>query len=146
MNFKKLVFLTKTDTTIGFISQNNNKLNKIKNRPKNKKFITAIDSINSINKLTRIPLTHKKRVRRAVKTTFVIKDESFRVVKDKRHLLLLNRLGWAYTTSANLSGKKYNEDFAKENADVIISPLDLKIKKASAIFKLGKKNIKRLRA
>ncbi len=38
-------------------------------------------------------------------------DNSYRVIQDKHHLLLLDRLKWAYTTSANLSGETYDEDF-----------------------------------
>ncbi len=144
MNFKNLLFLTKTDTTIGFVSQNSNKLNEIKQRPKDKKFIKALNSLDTLKSMARVPHIHKKRVRRAEKSTFVIKSESFRVVKDKRHLLLLDRLEWAYSTSANLSGKEYNEEFAYENADIIVTPLSLN-GQVSGLFKLGKRKIQRLR-
>jgi len=146
MNFKNFVFLTNTDTTIGFVSQDSNKLNSIKQRPQDKKFIRALNSLDTLRSMTRVPNIHKKRVRRSEKSTFVISDESFRVVKDKRHLLLLDRLVWAYTTSANPSGKDVDVEFATQNADVIIYPLDQKNTKASQIFKLGNKKIKRLRA
>ena len=69
---------------------------------------------------------------------------SYRVVNDRHHLLLLNRLMWAYTTSANLSNQPYNEDFAKEAADVIITPFK-ETKQASNIYKLGNYTIKRIR-
>ena len=69
---------------------------------------------------------------------------SFRVIKDSHHLLLLNRLKWAYTTSANLSNQPYKEEFAKEVADVIVTPL-IENKSASNIYKLGKYTIKRIR-
>ena len=69
---------------------------------------------------------------------------SYRVVRDEHHLLLLNRLKWAYTTSANLSNLSYDEKFAKEAADVIIYPLKKK-QQASNIYKLGKVAIKRIR-
>ncbi|MEJ2497353.1 MAG: Sua5 YciO YrdC YwlC family protein, partial [Sulfurovaceae bacterium] len=74
----------------------------------------------------------------------IIKDNSYRVVDDAHHLLLLSRLKWAYTTSANQSDKTYDEDFAKENADIIIYPLK-EGKSTSAIYKLGKNNIKKIR-
>lgn len=140
------VFLTSTDTTIGFVSQNSDKLNEIKQRPKGKKFIRALNSLDTLKSMTRVPGIHKKMVRRSQKSTFIIKDESFRVVKNEHHLLLLDRLQWAYTTSANLSGKEYDEIFAVQNADIIIYPLDPKNTKASQIFSLGTKKIKRLRA
>lgn len=69
---------------------------------------------------------------------------SYRVIRDSHHLLLLNRLKWAYTTSANLSGHHYDEAFAKEHCDVIVTPLK-EIKQASKIYKLGTKRLKRMR-
>ncbi|CUV65482.1 conserved hypothetical protein [Sulfurovum sp. enrichment culture clone C5] len=142
---KDKVFLTSTDTTIGFISQNRDRLNDIKKRPKDKKFITAMNSFDTLKKITRVPCNYKKMVRRSIKTTFIVKNESFRVINEKHHSMLLDRLKWAYTTSANLSGDIYNEEFAKENADVVVYPLKSKNTKASAIFKLGISNIKRFR-
>ena len=143
--FKDKVFLTQTDTTIGFVSQNAKKLTSIKQRPQNKHYIKAVNSLQTLKKFTRIPSVHKNRIRRAKKTTFVMPNSySYRVVKDKHHLLLLNRLKWAYTTSANLSNKSYDEYFAKQAADVIIVPL-IENQQASSIYKLGKYTMKRIR-
>lgn len=142
---KNKIFLTSTDTTIGFISQDSDRLNKIKQRSNEKKFIKALDSLDTLKVFTRVQNVHKKMVRRAKKTTFIIKDDSYRVVDGAHHhLLLLGRLKWAYTTSANQSGKAYDEAFAKENADVIIYPL-AEGKNASKIYKLGKNSIKKIR-
>ena len=69
---------------------------------------------------------------------------SYRVVKDKHHLLLLNRLKWAYTTSANLSNQAYDETFAKNMADVTLEPLK-ETNQASDIYKLGQYSIRRIR-
>ena len=142
---KNLIFLTQTDTTIGFVSQNVQKLTEIKQRPPHKHYIKAVNSLQTLQTFARIPNKHKNRVRRAKKTTFVLPNtHSYRVVQDKHHLLLLNRLTWAYTTSANLSNKTYDEIFAKEVADVIIEPLT-QSQEASHIFKLGKQTLKRIR-
>ncbi|RRS30140.1 MAG: Sua5 YciO YrdC YwlC family protein [Epsilonproteobacteria bacterium (ex Lamellibrachia satsuma)] len=142
---KNKVFLTQTDTTIGFISQNAEKLTAIKQRPPHKYYIKAVNSLQTLKIFTRIPSLHKKRLRRAKKTTFILPDgHSYRVIRDKHHLLLLNRLKWAYTTSANLSDHPYDETFAKEAVDIIISPLKQK-QQASNIHKLGKYTIKRIR-
>ena len=70
--------------------------------------------------------------------------DSYRVIRDKHHLQLLDRLKWAYTTSANLSGSDYDESFAKEHADVIITPIQA-TKQSSKIYKLGKITLKRIR-
>ena len=142
---KDKVFLTQTDTTIGFVSQNADKLSQIKQRPPHKHYIKAVNSLQTLQTFTRVPNKHKNRVRRAKKTTFVMPNgHSYRVVQDKHHLLLLNRLTWAYTTSANLSNQAYNETFAKEVADVIIEPLNTN-EEASTIVKLGKNTLKRIR-
>ena len=143
--FKDLVFLTQTDTTIGFVSQNAEKLTQIKHRPPHKHYIKAVNSLQTLKHFTRVPSSHKSKVRRSKKTTFIMPNgHSYRVVRDKHHLLLLNRLTWAYTTSANLSNENYDEVFAKENADVFIAPLDKK-NQASNIYKLGKHTIQRIR-
>jgi tRNA A37 threonylcarbamoyladenosine synthetase subunit TsaC/SUA5/YrdC len=143
--FKKLVFLTQTDTTIGFVSQDAQKLTAIKQRPPHKHYIKAVNSLQTLKTFTRVPRKHKNRVRRSHKTTFILPNTySYRVIKNTHHLLLLNRLQWAYTTSANLSHQAYNETFAREQADVIIEPLK-ENKEASSIFKLGKSTIKRIR-
>lgn len=139
------VFLTQTDTTIGFISQNAERLTEIKQRPPHKYYIQALDSLETLKCFTRIPTRHKKRVRRAEKTTFIMPNgHSYRVIRDTHHLLLLNRLKWAYTTSANLSNAPYDETFAREKADVIVEPLTAAAE-PSRIVKLGKRTKKRIR-
>jgi len=142
---KDKVFLTRTDTTIGFVSQNAEKLTRIKQRPPYKHYIKAVNSLKTLQAFTRIPAVHKNRVRRAKRSTFIMPDGySYRIVRDKQHLLLLNRLSWAYTTSANLSGQPYDEDFAKKAADVVITPLNEQ-SKASKIYTLNNHTLKRIR-
>ena len=142
---KDKVFLTQTDTTIGFVSQNAEKLSSIKQRPPHKHYIKAVNSLHTLQTFTRVPKMHKNRVRRSTKSTFVMPNTySYRVIQDKHHLLLLDRLVWAYTTSSNLSNHDYDEEFAKKNADVIVEPLKDR-GQASNIYKLGTKKIERIR-
>jgi tRNA A37 threonylcarbamoyladenosine synthetase subunit TsaC/SUA5/YrdC len=142
---ENIVFLTQTDTTIGFVSQNSEKLTAIKQRPPHKHYIKAVNSLSTLQTFIRIPKQHKNRVRRSNKTTFIMPNTcSYRVIEDKHHLLLLNRLQWAYTTSANLSNENYDEKFAREHADVAIEPLKDAIS-ASNIYKLGKYTMKKVR-
>ena len=142
---KDKVFLTQTDTTIGFVSQNAEKLTAIKQRPPHKYYIKAVNSLKTLQTFTRIPTEHKNRVRRTQKTTFIMPNRhSYRVIRNKHHLCLLNRLQWAYTTSANLSNERYNEKFAKESADIIIEPLHDTMQ-SSTIYRLGNKTIKKIR-
>ncbi len=139
------IFLTSTDTTIGFISKNQEKLSKIKKRKEGKRYIIALSSLALLNKFTRTPLKSKKRVRRAKKTTFIFPNKrSFRVIKDESHLLLIKRLEWAYTTSANISGKEFDLEFAINSADIIIKPL-IYSPNPSKILQIGKKRAKKIR-
>ena len=139
------VFLTQTDTTIGFVSKNSQRLTAVKKRPPHKHYIKAVNSLHTLKQFARVPQVHKKRVRRADKTTFILPNNySYRVIKEKHHLLLLNRLKWAYTTSANLSGADYDDTFAQAVTDTIITPLK-QHQKASTIIKLGKYTHKRIR-
>ena len=139
---KNMVFLTSTDTAIGFVSKDSKALDRAKQRIGGKKYITAISSLKALNK--RVPKKYKKLVRRAKKTTFIIdKNFSFRIIKNSNHNLLLNRLGLVYTTSANKSGEKFNLNYAHNNANIIIYPL--KNSNSSTIYKLGKSKIKRIR-
>ncbi|HHD74354.1 MAG TPA: Sua5 YciO YrdC YwlC family protein [Nitratifractor sp.] len=139
----KSVFLTNTDTTIGFISKEKNSLDSAKNRPKNKKYINALATLRALKK--RVPKPYRKIVRRAKKTTFILnKDYSFRVIKDKHHKLLIDRLESAYTSSANESGKEYNFEYGYNHADVIVFPLGTN-SEPSHIYKLGRYKIKKIR-
>ncbi|MCB4742999.1 MAG: Sua5 YciO YrdC YwlC family protein [Sulfurovum sp.] len=142
---KQYIFLTQTDTIVGFISQNSTKLTQIKQRPPHKHYIRAVNSLHLLKSFTRVPKIHKKRLRHSQKTTFIMPNTcSFRVVKDSHHLLLLNRIDWAYTTSANLSGNTYDENFSKDATDIIVEPLHNECT-PSRIIKLGKYSLKKIR-
>ena len=146
--WSRSVFLTPTDTTVGFISKSNTKLDKAKDRLPNKNYITALPSLKSLRERTRVPNIHKNRVRRAKQTTFIFKNgKSYRVIKDNQHIELIKKLKWAYTSSANLSGENFNKEFAEDMADIIISyPRIKEIEiKASKIYFLGNFSIYRTR-
>ena len=147
MHKKDLVFLTQTDTTMGFVSQSTKRLTQIKQRPPHKQFIKALPSLRSLKSFVRVPEKHKNRIRRAKRSTFVFPDgDSYRIVREKQHLSLIQKLGWAYTTSANLSGESFDESFAYDAADVIVKyPLHDEERNASRIFKLNNIRMKRIR-
>ena len=50
-----MIFLVQSDTTVGFLSQDSDKLCKIKKRDNNKPFLVAVDSYKSLKNLTRVP-------------------------------------------------------------------------------------------
>jgi len=141
------VYLTQTDTTIGFVSQDDNRLTKIKKRPPSKYYIRAIPSLKSMKSYTRVPQRYKNHIRRSKLSTFILPNgNSYRIIRDREHIKLIDKLGWAYTTSANLSGREYDSDFAKNEADIIVSfPIYHQNSSASKLFKINNLTIKRFR-
>ena len=106
-----------------------------------------VDSLATLKIFTRVPQKHKNRLRRAKRTTFIMPSgNSFRVVKESEHNLLLDRVSWVYSSSANLSGEAYDEGYAKENAEVVISSPHQQSGEASKIYKLSQTNIRSIRS
>ena len=139
-----MVILTQTDTTVGFLSQNETKLQKIKSRPSSKPFIKVYKNFQALD--FRTPKSKRKMLRRAVKTTFIVNNIAFRVAADKLNSQILRDSQWNYSTSANESGKVYNRDFCEEKADIIIEDKDgLFEAKASKLLKINRKKIRRVR-
>jgi len=142
---KNKLFLTQTDTTIGFVSQDASKIDKAKRRLPDKHYIRTVDSLRTLKKFTRVPEQHKNRVRRAKRVTFIINGNSYRVVKDEEHNLLLNRVGWFYSSSANLSGESYSQAYAEKETEVLVSFPRKSVGQSSTIYRLGVKNLKSIR-
>jgi len=143
---KSHLYLTQTDTTMGFVSQDTSKIDKAKKRLPNKHYIRVVNSLESLQTFTRVPQKYKNRVRRAKKSTFIFPSgESFRVVKGTKHNLLLDRLSWVYSSSANLSGKEYDEVYAQENTEVIIFLPNIQQGISSKIYCLGHKRLEVIR-
>jgi tRNA A37 threonylcarbamoyladenosine synthetase subunit TsaC/SUA5/YrdC len=139
-----LVYLVQTNTTVGFLSQNLEKLNQIKKRPPNKKFLKVVSEYSL---LPRTPKKHRKRIRRTPnKNTYVIKNEAYRVITEPHHREFLQKFKWMYSSSANESGKNFDENFATKNADILV--MDKRgyfESEPSKIYKLSKNKMKRLR-
>ncbi|MFV0482229.1 MAG: Sua5 YciO YrdC YwlC family protein [Campylobacteraceae bacterium] len=141
----KSVFLAQSDTTVGFLSQDRTKLNRIKQRDENKPCIVCVSSLHV--KPIRVSKTYKNLVRRSYKTTFILQNGfSFRVVKDELHKNFIRPYGWFYSTSANKTNEKFDIDFAKKNADIIVEDeRGFFEAKPSVILKIGKKRVKKIR-
>jgi tRNA A37 threonylcarbamoyladenosine synthetase subunit TsaC/SUA5/YrdC len=141
------VYLVQTDTTVGFLSQDNNALCTIKNRDKNKEFLKSISSFSYLKSQVRVPTKFKNLVRRSKNITFIYaNNKAFRIVKEKNHYLFIKNFDWMYSTSANLSSKNFDESWAKNNADLIIENKDgFSEKSSSSLIKLYKHKIKKLR-
>lgn len=114
------LFLAQSDTTIGFLCQDAQKINAVKQR-KNQKVLLEVDSLETLKTFTRIPQKHKNMIRRSHKTTFIYPNQkAIRVIKDSLHLQFLKPLKWIYSSSANLTKKRYDSQFAQKKAEVII--------------------------
>jgi len=132
-----MVWLTQTDTTVGFLSQDANALARVKQRDTNKPFLTALPDLKSLKKRVRVPLILRKEIRRAKKRTYILNNVAYRVVQDGSHHDFLKRIGWAYSTSANKSSEEYNEKFCFENADILHLTKDgFSQNKPSSLFKV----------
>jgi len=144
---KDEVYLAQTDTTVGFLSLSKDRLNRIKNRPKNKNFLITTTRFSNLKNIARVPKKHKKFVRRSKKTTFVYPNKkAVRVVQDSYHERFLKNFNFLYSTSANKSGEGFSMDFALKNADVVVvDKRGFSEKKSSSLIKLSKKLKRKLR-
>ncbi|MFT7859431.1 MAG: Sua5/YciO/YrdC/YwlC family protein [Sulfurimonas sp.] len=141
------LILTQTDTTVGFVSQNSSLLASVKERPSTKPFIKVYNSLKDLKDgHKRVPHRYKKHLRRLKKTSFVVKNEAFRIAPYPLHSNILRSSHWSYSTSANESGKSFDREFCESKADIIIEDQNaLEEKEASKLFKINNKKIKRLR-
>lgn len=144
-DIKQKVILTQTDTTVGFVSQNALKLAQIKSRDSNKPFIKVYPHFHFLlQDGIRIPNRYKRVVRKARKSSFIVKGVSFRVAPYPLHSAILRNMQWSYSTSANEQGKEYSRRFCEEKADIIVEDQKgLHENHASQLYKIN--NSKRVR-
>jgi tRNA A37 threonylcarbamoyladenosine synthetase subunit TsaC/SUA5/YrdC len=140
------ILLAQTDTTVGFLSKDAQKLREAKGRDESKPFLKVFSSLQAMGMQLRVPNAHKRRVRYSRKTTFIVKNQAFRYVTDTEHSRLIDRHGWFYSTSANESGSSFDPAFCHERADWIVEDSrGLSECSSSAIYRLGRNRLKRLR-
>ncbi len=147
LDINNSIILTQTDTTVGLLSQNATLLREIKSRSDRKPFIKVFQNFQALkNESIRIPQKKKNLVRRAKKTTFIIKNQAFRVTVPSRNSQILRNLAWSYSTSANESAKPFSRDFCEQKADIIIEDKEgLFEGQASKLYKINNIKTKRLR-
>ncbi len=116
-----LVYLAQSDTTIGLLSKDSEKLNALKNRPKNQSVLIESADFATLKSLVRAPNAFKNLIRRSLKTTFIYPNsKAVRVVRG-RHGDFLKRFKTLYSTSANLTRCAYDKEIAFKLADVVVS-------------------------
>ncbi len=143
----KIIYLAQTDTTVGFLSDDKIALAKAKNRNIKQPFLMCVDSFKKQKKLVRSPKKYKNFIRRSNKTSFIYSNKkAIRVVKDEYHIRFLKNFNFLYSSSANLSSKNFDKEFAYKVADVIvIDKRDIYENRASTIYKLSKNKIVKIR-
>ncbi len=140
------IILAQTDTTVGFLSQDALALERIKGRPEGKPFLKVFVSLSLLQSTIRIPLKYRSWMRHASKTTFVIKNQAVRYVREPSHMHLIKQYGWLYSTSANKSGYPYDENFCFNHSDIIIEDSrEFFLSPPSKIFKITSTHSKKLR-
>jgi len=144
---QQLVYLVQTDTTVGFLSHNSQKLADSKQRDQAQAFIKCVDTLQILQNFTRVPKKYKNLVRRSSKTTIIYpNNQAIRVVKEFEHVKFLKKLKWAYSSSANLTKKNFDENYAKQKADIIVEDRrGLFEGQPSLIIKINSKKARRLR-
>jgi len=144
---KERVILTQTDTTVGFLSQDANKLYEIKSRETTKPFIKVYNDFKAFSDSgNRVPSSKKNLLRRSKKTTYIIKNRAFRIAANSLHSQILRDLSWSYSTSANKTQKSFNRAFCESKADIIIEDKNYLYEDSSSnLVKINKYNKKRLR-
>ena len=143
-----LIYLTQTDTTVGFLSNDDKKLSGAKQRDNKQKILQVVSNYKSLNNLVRVPKKHKKFIRRAKTTTIIYPNKlAFRVVNsNSSHQKFLQKFNVMYSTSANKTKNTFNESYAINNSDIIVYTKENFVeKKASSIYKINKQKIKKIR-
>ncbi len=73
-----LVYLVQSDTTIGLLSKDSEKLNALKGRPKNQSVLIESADFTTLKSLVRVPNAFKNLIRRSAKTTFIYPNSKCR--------------------------------------------------------------------
>jgi len=145
---KNLVYLTQTDTTVGFLSANKIKLNLIKKRDLKKEVLQVVKDFSILQLYTRVPDKFKKRIRNSKQETFIYPNRSaFRVVKiSSQHYNFIKKFYVLYSTSANVTNEQFDLEYASKFADIILyNKNNFNETNGSSIYKINNFKIKKVR-
>ncbi|MEA3289232.1 MAG: Sua5 YciO YrdC YwlC family protein [Campylobacterota bacterium] len=143
-----LVYLVQTDTTAGFLSSDDIKLSRTKQRDPKQKILQVVDSFDTLKSKTRVPNRFKNKIRRSKCSTFIYPNSlSFRVVdKNSHHSRFIKKFKSLYSTSANKTKVNFDIDYAYTNSDIVLyNSLEFKETKSSSIYKVNNSCIKKIR-
>ena len=141
------ILLAQTDTTVGFLSQDAEKLYEIKSRVQTKPFLKVYSTFLHLKEDSlRVPKERRGFIRRAKQTTFIVKNQAFRVTRQNIHSQIFRNYKWFYSTSANESGKNFQREFCEEKATIVIEDsASLYETTPSSLVKINAKKMKKLR-
>jgi tRNA A37 threonylcarbamoyladenosine synthetase subunit TsaC/SUA5/YrdC len=140
------IFLVQTDTTAGFLSKSSHKLSEAKRRKKGKEYLHSLSSFRELKESVRVPKKWRRRVRNSEKVTYLYKSIAYRVVNSGEHSRFLKRFGEMLSTSANISGDKFNREKTRDIADIICEDnRGIYESSSSEIVLLGREKRRRLR-
>lgn len=140
-----MIYLAQTDTTAGFLSKDYKEINFAKKRDLNQPCIITSAYLTSLKLLAKCPNKFKNKIRRAKKTTYIHKNGlSFRLVNDNKHSIFLKDFKYLYSSSANLHGDKFNINYAKSIANMIVDD-NLNESSSSTMIKLNNHKLKKIR-
>lgn len=145
---KEIIYLVQTDTTVGFLGKNREKLNRVKGRPPNQPILREVESLEWLTRMARTPFPFRREIRRRRQVSYILGrgGEGFRVVDWGPHGQFLKGKGWFYSTSANFTGKKFDRKWAEEKAEIVVEDWrGLTENNPSPIYQLGRKRKKRFR-
>ena len=133
------VALAQSDTTVGLLSQEAAGLNRLKGRRVDQPLIVTVCDFGMLRGWLRTPTGSRSRIRRMRRTTIAYPQRvAIRVVSGD-HARMLERIGWCFSSSANPTGGAFDENWAKEQANLWCLSLEgFKSKPASKILRLTK--------
>ena len=139
--------LVQTDTTVGFLSQSSQELYEIKSRSSIKPFIKVYSNLKSFIKAgNRVPVSRRRAIRYAKKTTFIVKNRAFRVVTSALDSQIVRKLSWCYSTSANKSNESFCREFCETKSDIIIEDINgLHERESSRLIKINSIKTRKIR-
>jgi len=116
-----MIYLAQTDTTAGFLSKDFREINALKRRAADKPCLITTAKLSELKNLARVHAKFKNLVRRARKTTFLYPNaKAVRVVKECAHEEFLRKFDWLYSSSANLNGQNFDEEWARAAANEVV--------------------------
>lgn len=144
---KEKIYLAQTDTTAGFLSKDFKILNEAKKRDLNTPCIITMAEFKELCLHVRVPNIFKNYIRKAKNISFIYPNgKSCRVVKCQSHAKFLKKHKWLYSTSANITCKGFDENYAKMVADEIITDnRGFFEAKASLMLRVNKRKMQKVR-